>query len=287
MPNAYSNYAYQNGIAHSGLEAYVLSEHLRSLGIEFDVYQTALDMSSTEFRLYVATEAATLKAFDKPMYEGWRSPAFEAQVRLVLHPHGLGSAGHITIGACDRGRLLTYLDGLEGEKLRMLGAFGLSRTDQTAVVPEGKSLVEWAKPLLDDVVAIVTERVKVTVVSKGRVIAMAQATGGEGQPLEVRRYKGGTEVDGVTLGECKLHKSGLMIIRKASDGIPADEKVTEVKNELTGHVVKLTATEDTTPKGEEREVKTVSHDVTLTLTGKDHKKSWIVSVEDEPEAEDS
>jgi len=287
MPSTYSNYAYQNGIIHSGLEAYILSEHLRSLGVEFDVYQTALDMSSTAFRLFLAIETATLKAFDKPIDEGFTYPSFESEVRQALHSHGLSYLGHITIGACDRGRLLTYLDELEGEKLRMFGAFGLSRTDREAQLPKGKTMTTWAKPLLDEIVAIVTERVKVTVVSKGRVIAMAQATGGEGQPLEVRRYKGGTEVDGVTLGECKLHKSGLMIIRKASDGIPADEKVTEVKNELTGHVVKLTATEDTTPKGEEREVKTVSHDVTLTLTGKDHKKSWIVSVEDEPEAEDS
>jgi len=280
MPDTYSHYAYELGLGHSGLDAYVLVEHLRSLGVEFDVFQTALDMSSTAFRLFLAAEKATMRAYDKPVSHRYR--LIEALLSL-LRQHNLAHPSYVyfTLGPCDRDRLLDWLDTLEGEKLKMLGAFGLS--DLADVLPKDTSLEAYAKPLLDEMVAIIKERVKVTVISKGRVIAMAQATGGAGQPLEVRRYKGGTEADGVTLGECKLHKSGLMIIKKAGGNIPPAEKVTEIKNELTGHIVKLTATQDTTPEGEERAVKTVAHDATLTLTGKDHKKSWVVSVEDAPE----
>jgi len=271
MPENLLRYARYHGYDDSdGLTAYVMTEHLRESEMEFDVFQTALDLSSTLFRLFIAFDKACIESFQ-----------VNAEARNTPGLGLLQVGDHFTpmLGLCDRDRLLDYMDGLTGDHQKQLATFGLSRADRVKLLPElntADKLTAYRKPVQDKLLAIVKERVKVTVIAKDRVIAMAQATGGPGKPLEVRRYKGGTNVNGVALGECKLHKSGLIIIKKAT-GLPADEKVTEIKNELSGHVVKLKATADTTPKGQAREVKRVKSGAALTLTGKDHRKSWVVS----------
>jgi len=277
MPEKYVEYAYTYGMDDSeGLAAYVLTEHLRSLDIEFDVYQTALDMTSSAFRLWLVASRAAVDVFGDRGSGGFGARFLQ---RLSGEPY-------FTLGLCDRERVIDYLESLEGADKQRLASLCLGWSVVAEKIPGLTTRADvdaYRNVLYDKMAAITKERVKVTVISKDRVIAMAQATGGPGAPLEVRRYKGGTDVNGVTLGECKLHKSGLMIIKKASGAIPAAEKVTEVKNELTGHVVKLKATRDTTPKGEALEVKRVKSGQTLTLTGKDHRKSWVVSVIDAPE----
>jgi len=288
MPEAHVRYTYTVGQkGFDGLSAYVLVEHLRSLGVEFDEYATALDMTSLEFRLHMRIEEACAEALGATADIEWHDLAAVLLSALGREsPYRVGS--FLYMGLCDRQRLLAYLDGLTGDDRKALGSFGLRKPEDHWTLPlkPGQhpfhAIVERRKPIVAAMVATLRERVAVTVVSAGRVIAMAQATGGDGAPLEVRRYKGGTDANGVRLGECMLHASGLIIIRRRT-GLPAKEKVTEVTNELSGHVVKLTATEDTTPKGQEREVKTVAEDATLTLTGRDHRKSWIVTVEDAPE----
>ena len=282
MPERTHQYLADRGLSgRYSLSAYVLTKHLRSLGIEFDWDQTALDLASTGYRVWRAAEHAVRDLFHH------RPGSYENHFDQHL-AWEIGNSPHYRLAICDRDRLADYLESLEGEDRQRLAAWAMSYDKAREKIPKLKTLDDvdqFRKVLMDKLVAIAKERVKVTVISKGRVIAMAQATGVEGAPMEVRRYKGGTDVNGVSLGECTLQMKGLMIIRKLT-GIPKAEKVTTVENELTGHIVKLTATQDTTPKGEEREVKTVAKDATLTLTGKDHRRSWIVSVEDEPEETD-
>ena len=290
MPDSHVRYTYYIGQkGFDGLTAYVLTEDLRARNVEFDEFQTALDMTSLEFRTHMFVEQACIDAFDVEPDIEWHSLS-QLLLQSLKKVNPDYQDKFISMAICDRDRLFAYLGGLKGDKKKALGSLGLKNPSQHWKIPgpedEHINLRIFSKQdaIIKEMSDIVSERVKVTVISKGRVITMAQATGGDGAPLETRRYKGGTNVNGVSLGECKLHKSGLMIIRKYSGNIPATEKVTEVKNELTGHVVKLTETAETVAKGETAQVITVAHDATYVLTGADHKKSWTVSVEEEKES---
>lgn len=291
MPDRYVRFARipSRGRTHEGLTAYVLTEYLRSENREFGVFETAMDMTTTDFRMELRAVAACEELLDL-------EPDYHGAIGRDLRDRVEGEFGQdYILSRCDRDRMLDYLDSLTGADRAALGSLILWPSPANfekigARYPSLKTtekLFAARKQIVDKMFAIVKERVKVKVISKGRVIAMAQATGGDGAPLEVRRYKGGTDLAGVIIGQCALEESGLVIIRKMSGNIPPNEKVTEVKNELTGHVLVLTATQDTTPKGEERAVKKIKKDETLTLTGRDHRKSWIVSVEDEAEDDEA
>lgn len=264
------------------LARYAAVERLKASGLEFTALETFMEHSTFSFRLFLAildVVRATGAAIENPRQ-------FVIDVFDITYQLGAGwpkQSSHDLHGLlawtslCDTDRLLARLRTLPTDQHANLMA-ALSATTGAEQQKAREALAKYLLQLLGNLVTI-------TVIATGRVIAMSQTVDDQGT-AQVRRYKGGSDLDGLALNACETHNTNLCIIKKSGGTIPPDEKVVRVTNGFAAKLVTLTSTRDTTPKDEKRTVHQVLSVAPRVLTGADLRRSWKVSLTDLPEADD-
>lgn len=230
------------------LASYVLVDHLRVSGAEFDAHATALDHQTTHYRIYNAIEQRSKKV------EGDHDARFLDATYGVMnaindHHKGIRSA-HATLAFCDRQRMVDAL-------------LALSDADIKTLVGDDR---EARIPVAARVAKIVTELVAFEALAEVRI---AQ---GMMEDPETRTYS--PDVAGaerLLASECAIADDGIRIRKDRKSSGTAT--VLKIANGLTGRNVVLK-----TPGG--KSSITIFPKQSATLHAGHLKYNWDVSVED-------
>ena len=257
--------AYDDG--RDALARYVLVEHLRATGAEFDVYATALDHSTWDHRIINAAATLALGLDDsKPiMVAASRAWSF---IGTTFIEAGKWHDNHWpVISICDRDRVVAAVLALDDDDAKTL--LGPPFSAETETREEAETRGAAATAIVERIVATIGKFVTLKAFGQIRITEGTV----EGATPRTRTYAPGVAGgDRLELSDCAIRDAGVRIEPVTGNPAPGD-LVISVRNGLPGRTIVLESA-DAKPRRYE-----VVSSGTVLLYARDLKVAWSLTLQ--------